>query len=104
MFPELHLDAKPTVGSWLQLADPALTEMMAAAGFDWLCIDLEHTTTSITQAGELIRIGSLPGVPMRVRLSGHRPEQIKRVLDAGRPGDHRRGNRSSLPRLGVVGP
>ena len=86
MFPELHLDAKPTVGSWLQLADPALTEMMAAAGFDWLCIDLEHTTTSITQAGELIRIGSLAGVPMLVRLSGHGPEQIKRVLDAGAQG------------------
>ncbi len=74
------------MGSWLQLADPALTEMMAAAGFDWLCIDLEHTTTSITQAGELIRIGSLAGVPMLVRLSGHDPEQIKRVLDAGAQG------------------
>jgi hypothetical protein len=54
MFPELQLDAGPTVGSWLQLADPALTEMMAGAGFDWLCIDLEHTSTSIAQAGELI--------------------------------------------------
>ena len=86
MFPELHLDAEPTVGSWLQLADPALTEMMAAAGFDWLCIDLEHTTTSIAQAGELIRIGSLAGVPMLVRLSGHDPVQIKRVLDAGAQG------------------
>ena len=86
MFPELHLGAEPTVGSWLQLADPALTEMMASAGFDWLCIDLEHTTTSIAQAGELIRIGSLAGVPMLVRLSGHDPTQIKRVLDAGAQG------------------
>ena len=86
MFPELHLGAEPTVGSWLQLADPALTEMMASAGFDWLCIDLEHTTTSIAQAGELIRIGSLARVPMLVRLSGHDPTQIKRVLDAGAQG------------------
>ena len=86
MFPELHLDAKPTVGSWLQLADPALTEMMAGAGFDWLVVDLEHTSMSIAQAGELIRMGSLAGVPMLVRLSGHDRVQIKRVLDAGAQG------------------
>ena len=86
MFPELHLDAGPTIGSWLQLADPALTEMMAGAGFDWLVVDLEHTSTSIAQAGELIRIGSLAGMPMLVRLSGHDRVQIKRVLDAGAQG------------------
>jgi 2-dehydro-3-deoxyglucarate aldolase len=86
MFPELQLGGRPTVGSWLQLADPALTEMMASAGFDWLAIDLEHTTTSIAQAGELIRIGTLAGVPMLVRLSGHDPAQIKAVLDAGAQG------------------
>jgi 2-dehydro-3-deoxyglucarate aldolase len=86
MLPKLDLNKRPTVGSWLQLADPALTEMMAGAGFDWLCIDLEHTTTSIAQAGEMIRIGTLAGAPMLVRLSGHDPEQIKRVLDAGAQG------------------
>jgi 2-dehydro-3-deoxyglucarate aldolase len=86
MFPELDLNERPTIGSWLQLADPALTEMMAAAGFDWLTIDLEHTSTSIAQAGELIRIGTLAGVPILVRLTGHDPEQIKRVLDAGAQG------------------
>lgn len=59
---------------------------MAGVGFDWLAVDLEHTTTSIAQAGELIRIGSLAGVPMLVRLSGHDPGQIKRVLDAGAQG------------------
>jgi 2-keto-3-deoxy-L-rhamnonate aldolase RhmA len=86
MFSELLLGERPTIGSWLQLADPALTEMMARAGFDWLVVDLEHTTTSIGDAGELIRIGSLAGAPMLVRLSGHDPSQIKRVLDAGAHG------------------
>ena len=76
----------PTVGSWLQLADPSLTEMMARAGFDWLCIDLEHTSTTIAQAADMIRIGDLAGVPMLARLSGHDPSQIKRILDAGASG------------------
>jgi len=75
-----------TVGSWLQLADPSLTEMMAGAGFDWLCIDLEHTATTIAQAADMIRIGDLAGVPMLARLSGHDASQIKRLLDAGASG------------------
>ena len=75
-----------TIGSWLQLADPSLTEMMARAGFDWLSIDLEHTSTTIAQAAEMIRIGDLAGIPMFVRLSGHDSSQIKRILDVGAAG------------------
>ena len=77
---------KPTVGSWIQLGDEALTEMLATGGFDWLCIDLEHTTISIDQAGRIIRVADLAGCPTLVRLSAHDPAQIKRVLDAGATG------------------
>ncbi len=77
---------RTTIGSWLQLADPSLAEIMARGGFDWLTIDLEHSATSITDAARLIRIGDLAGVPMLVRLSGHDTEQAKRVLDAGASG------------------
>ncbi|MCP3995470.1 MAG: 2,4-dihydroxyhept-2-ene-1,7-dioic acid aldolase [bacterium] len=77
---------KPTVGSWIQLGDEALTEMLATGGFDWLCIDLEHTTISIDQAGKIIRVADLAGCPTLVRLSSHDPAQIKRVLDAGATG------------------
>lgn len=82
-FRELVLGDRPTIGSWLQLADAAATEMMAKTGFDWLCIDLEHTATSVSQMADLVRIGDLAGVPMLVRLSGHDPVQIKRALDSG---------------------
>ena len=78
--------SRTTVGSWLQLADPSLTEMMAKAGFDWLCIDLEHTATTIAQVADMIRIGDLAGTPMFARLSGHDASQIKRLLDAGASG------------------
>jgi 2-dehydro-3-deoxyglucarate aldolase len=82
-FRELVHGPRPTVGSWLQLADLSAAEMMATTGFDWLCIDLEHTATSVSQMADLIRVGDLAGVPMLVRLSGHDPVQIKRALDAG---------------------
>ncbi len=75
-----------TIGSWIQLGEEALTEMLATGPFDWLCIDLEHTTISIAQAGKVIRIADLAGCPTLVRLSSHDPAQIKRVLDAGATG------------------
>lgn len=77
---------RPTVGSWIQLGDESLTEMLAKGPFDWLCIDLEHTTISIDQAGRIIRVADLAGCPVLVRLSSHDPAQIKRVLDAGATG------------------
>ena len=80
---ELLLRREPTIGSWLQLADPALAEMMVRAGFDWLSIDMEHTTTSIESMGRLVRIIDLGGLPPIVRLSSHDPTLIKRALDSG---------------------
>lgn len=75
-----------TIGSWIQLGDEALTEILATGPFDWLCIDLEHTTISIEQCGKIIRVADLAGCPALVRLSSHDPSQIKRVLDAGATG------------------
>ena len=31
------------VGSWITLGHPAVAEIMANAGFDWLAVDLEHS-------------------------------------------------------------
>ncbi|MDD2762775.1 MAG: aldolase/citrate lyase family protein [Opitutaceae bacterium] len=75
-----------TYGSWIQLAHPAIAEIMAAAGFDWLTVDLEHSTIGIDQAEQLIRTIGLCGVAPLVRLSDNDPVQIKRVMDAGAEG------------------
>ncbi len=75
-----------TIGSWVQLADPALVEMLATGPFDWLAVDLEHTTITLERAAAAIRVGDLAGCPVLVRLSGHDPAEIKRVLDAGAAG------------------
>ena len=77
---------RPTIGSWIQLGDESLVEILARGPFDWLCIDLEHTTISIEQCGRIIRVADLAGCPTLVRLSGHDPSEIKKVLDAGAAG------------------
>ena len=75
-----------TIGSWITLAHPAVAEIMAKAGFDWLTVDLEHSVITIREAEELIRVIDLCGVVPLVRLSANDPIQIKRVMDAGAHG------------------
>jgi len=75
-----------TIGSWITIGHPAIAEIMARAGFDWLVVDLEHSVISIDVAGDLIRIIDLCGVAPLVRLTSNDPDQIKRVMDAGAHG------------------
>lgn len=75
-----------TIGSWITLAHPAIAEIMAKAGFDWLVVDLEHSVITIREAEELIRVIDLCGVTPLIRLSANDPVQIKRVMDAGAHG------------------
>ena len=74
------------VGSWITLGHPAIAEIMANAGFDWLAIDLEHSVITIREAEELIRVIDLSGVVPLVRLTSNSSDLIKRVMDAGAHG------------------
>ena len=76
-------DKKTTIGSWITLANPAIAEIMANTGFDWLVVDLEHSVITIREAEELIRIIDLSGSVPLVRLTSNDPNLIKRVMDAG---------------------
>lgn len=77
---------KQLIGSWISIAHPAIAEIMANAGFDWLAIDLEHSVITIKEAEELIRVINLSGVTPLVRLTSNNSDQIKRVMDAGSHG------------------
>lgn len=77
---------KTTIGSWISLGHPAIAEIMAGVGFEWLVVDLEHSAITLREAAELIRVIDLCGVVPLVRLSANDPVQIKRVMDAGSHG------------------
>jgi 2-dehydro-3-deoxyglucarate aldolase len=79
-------NAELTIGSWITLGNTSVAEIMANAGYDWLVVDLEHTTISVEQAGELIRTIELSGISSLVRLTNNDESQIKRMLDAGARG------------------
>ena len=77
---------KVLIGSWLTIGNPSIVEIMADAGFDWLCVDLEHTIIDYAEAQMLIIAIQSKGLKAFVRVGENNPRIIKRVLDAGADG------------------
>jgi 2-dehydro-3-deoxyglucarate aldolase len=75
-----------TIGSWITLASPAIAEIMAKSGFDWLVVDMEHSAIELPQAQALIRVIELSGSVPLVRVGENNPNLIKRVMDSGASG------------------
>lgn len=81
------LDAgKPSVGSWLNLGSPLAAEVMAAAGYPWLCIDAEHTPYDMESIAHMLRAIESRGALPLVRAWDHAPQTASRLLDAGARG------------------
>lgn len=77
---------KMQLGSWITLNNPAIAEIMADAGFDWLCIDMEHSVTDYFEAQQLILAIQSKGLKAFVRVGANDALIIKKVLDAGADG------------------
>lgn len=75
-----------SLGSWLTLSNSSIAEIMADAGFDWLCVDLEHTITDYAETQQLIISIQSKGLKAFVRVGENNARIIKRVLDAGADG------------------
>ena len=75
-----------TLGSWITLNHISIVEIMADAGFDWLCVDLEHSVIDYYGAEKLIATIEAKGCVPYVRVGANDPLIIKRVLDAGAKG------------------
>jgi len=77
---------RASIGSWLTIPHPAIAEIMAKSGFDWLVIDMEHSAIDMSTAEEMIRVVNLCGLPALVRVGENNPNLIKRVMDYGASG------------------
>lgn len=75
-----------TIGSWIMMGSPISIEIMALAGFEWLVIDIEHTSTDLSTTENLIRTIQSKKLKALVRVSKNEEVVIKRVLDMGADG------------------
>lgn len=76
-------EGKPAIGTWLNLPDPFAAQFMARVGFDWLNVEMEHTSTTIDTAALMFQTIAQAGCVPLVRVPWNTGENVKRVLDCG---------------------
>jgi 2-keto-3-deoxy-L-rhamnonate aldolase RhmA len=75
------------VGTWITtIRTPQITQMIAAAGFDFVYIDMEHSCLSIETVGDLCYAALAAGLVPIVRPAGKDPHLLTRPLDNGAMG------------------
>ena len=70
-------------GLWLTLESPTSTEIVSGSGYDWMLLDMEHTTVDASQVAEHLRAAKGGTAELAVRLPWNEPVLVKRLLDAG---------------------
>ncbi len=79
---------KGEVASGVLIQDPAtqIVEVLALLGFDWLFIDGEHSSLSLSEVGQLVIAAEARDMTPLVRVPQNLPEVILPYLDAGAMG------------------
>lgn len=74
------------LGSWVNLTDPAATEIVCDAGFDFVILDGEHAPFGIETTQSLIIAANGAGTPCIVRVGENSPMWLFQALDGGADG------------------
>jgi len=77
---------KPSIGSWMQIPNASVAEIMGQAGYDWVAVDMEHGAICVHQLPDLFRALELGGTLPLVRLAQGHAKECKQALDAGAGG------------------
>jgi 4-hydroxy-2-oxoheptanedioate aldolase len=78
------LEAGETVfGTFVSLPEPGIVEIIGAAGYDFVVIDLEHTPINVGRMRDLLSAADGAGLTPLVRVGTCDANPILRVLDAG---------------------
>jgi len=77
---------RPSFGAWCVIPSGFTAQLMAYAGFDWLCIDMQHGMAGYTELRSMVQAVRPTGVPVLVRVSANTGSEIMRALDVGADG------------------
>lgn len=75
-----------TAGTFVGTASAVSAEVCAAAGVDWVLLDLEHGSGGEEQVGAVVLAAAAYGVPTVVRVESAARIRLGRVLDLGAAG------------------
>ena len=73
---------KPLAGTLLSMSAPQVAEIISDSGFDWVLIDMEHSSISLENVQIALQIMG-DKILKIVRVPGNDAIWIKRILDTG---------------------
>ena len=85
-FKQRLVTGKPLLGAQLRFGSPAIAEMFAAAGYDFVVIDTEHAAQSPPGVVAQMQGAAARGAASLVRLGKNDPDLIRLYLDLGAEG------------------
>jgi len=73
----------PAIGTFVSMPSPQLVQVLSAAGFDWLTIDMEHGPIGPESMHAMINATAVSHTVPLVRVPATDPWMVKKALDAG---------------------
>ncbi len=70
-------------GTFVRTADPAVIEVLAHSGLDFVVLDSEHSPLTLRDVAQLVRAADGIGLPTIVRVARNDPVLIMQALDMG---------------------
>jgi 4-hydroxy-2-oxoheptanedioate aldolase len=76
-------DGRPTIGCLCELPTAMTAEIVAQAGFDWVCVDWQHGAMDAESVAAVVHMLSTHGTAPVVRVPANEAWLIQKALDAG---------------------
>lgn len=77
---------KPSLGGWVMTSSVTCAEIMAQAGFDWVCVDAEHSPVNYETVQNMFIAIERHGAEPFVRIPENDETVFKKYLDMGAKG------------------
>jgi 4-hydroxy-2-oxoheptanedioate aldolase len=76
-------DGATTLGAWITMREPLVVEQTAASGYDYVCIDMQHGLSDVSDVIAGLQAMAAGTATPIVRVPWNEPGIIGRVLDLG---------------------
>lgn len=70
-------------GSWIRIPSPIIVEVLGNIGFDFLHIDMEHSSIDLQMLDYMVLAGYRHEIPLAVRVATQNPADLYRIMDIG---------------------
>jgi 2-keto-3-deoxy-L-rhamnonate aldolase RhmA len=70
-------------GTWIRIPSPITVELLGSAGFDFLHLDLEHSSIDLAMIDHMVLAGYSQNIPLTVRTATQNPADLYRMMDIG---------------------